>query len=141
MAKVISFKLDNTYLDKLTNDYKDYELDNPNPYLLHFYKLGDLTISLYKSMSIVISGEKASEIACNYGYKEKEWLINSTHAGSDEVGTGDSFGPIVVVASLVKDSEIEYLEKLGVNDSKKLSDKFIFSSLTTSSILIRFSFR
>ena len=45
--------------------------------------------------------------------------------GSDEVGTGDYFGPIVVTASFVKKEDIPYLESLGVCDSKKLTDEKI----------------
>ena len=44
---------------------------------------------------------------------------------SDEVGTGDYFGPICVCASYVTDKDIEWLTKLGVNDSKTLSDEKI----------------
>jgi len=42
--------------------------------------------------------------------------------GSDEVGTGAYFGPVVVTASYVNKSNIDYLKELGVNDSKKLTD-------------------
>ena len=42
--------------------------------------------------------------------------------GSDEVGTGDYFGPIVVCATYVTKDDIPFLEELGVKDSKKLTD-------------------
>ena len=42
--------------------------------------------------------------------------------GSDEVGTGDYFGPIVVTATYVTKDDIPFLEELGVKDSKKLTD-------------------
>ena len=45
--------------------------------------------------------------------------------GSDEVGTGDYFGPIVVTAAYVKKEDVERLEKLGVGDSKKITDEKI----------------
>lgn len=45
--------------------------------------------------------------------------------GSDEVGTGDFFGPVVVVASYVKQSDLPRLDELGVTDSKKMSDERI----------------
>lgn len=48
-----------------------------------------------------------------------------TSIGSDEVGTGDFFGPIVVCASYVTKEDIPFLEKLGVKDSKKMSDETI----------------
>ncbi|WP_088042957.1 ribonuclease HIII [Bacillus sp. EAC] len=42
--------------------------------------------------------------------------------GSDEVGTGDYFGPMAVVASFVEPSQFELLKELGVKDSKELND-------------------
>lgn len=40
--------------------------------------------------------------------------------GSDEVGTGDFFGPMTVVAVYVDAKQIPLLKELGVKDSKKL---------------------
>ena len=63
--------------------------------------------------------------------KEKEKIIidpriyNSNSIGSDEVGTGDYFGPIVVTSAYVKKEDINFLEELGVKDSKKLTDEKI----------------
>lgn len=42
--------------------------------------------------------------------------------GSDEVGFGDFFGPLVVVSALVTKENRTYLLNLGITDSKKLSD-------------------
>lgn len=42
--------------------------------------------------------------------------------GSDEVGTGDYFGPITVVAAYVEKSRIAELKALGVRDSKDMKD-------------------
>ena len=43
-------------------------------------------------------------------------------AGSDEVGTGDTFGPIVVVCAIVEDKDILLLNELNIKDSKELTD-------------------
>ena len=56
--------------------------------------------------------------------------LNTTSVGSDEVGTGDYFGPIVVTASLVKKDDIEFLKKLGCTDSKKITDDKIKKNST-----------
>ena len=55
--------------------------------------------------------------------RKKYYYINSI--GSDEVGTGDFFGPVVVTASYVSKDNIPFLEELGVRDSKKLTDQKI----------------
>ena len=52
-------------------------------------------------------------------------IYHSTSIGSDEVGTGDYFGPIVVTACYVKKEDIPYLEELGIKDSKKMTDEKI----------------
>ena len=59
--------------------------------------------------------------------KEEEMTlpINISSVGSDEVGTGDYYGPIVVTASYVDKSMIPFLIDLGVRDSKKLTDEKI----------------
>ncbi|MDD5842253.1 MAG: ribonuclease HIII [Solobacterium sp.] len=46
-------------------------------------------------------------------------------AGSDEVGTGDYFGPVVVVASIVEESDEELINKYHINDSKQMNDEDI----------------
>ena len=57
--------------------------------------------------------------------KEKKIALRINSIGSDEVGTGDYFGPIVVTASYVSRENIDFLLDLKVKDSKKLSDSDI----------------
>ena len=56
-------------------------------------------------------------------FEKKVYQSNSI--GSDEVGTGDYFGPIVVTAAYVAKENIPFLEELGVKDTKKLNDEKI----------------
>lgn len=42
--------------------------------------------------------------------------------GSDEVGKGDYFGPMVVAACYVDEMAIDHLNEIGITDSKKLTD-------------------
>jgi ribonuclease HIII len=53
------------------------------------------------------------------------WEDFGPQIGSDEVGKGDFFGPLIVVACYVDKQDIEYLEKLKINDSKKMKDYYI----------------
>ncbi len=46
-------------------------------------------------------------------------------AGLDETGKGDFFGPLVVVAAVVRRSDLPLLVELGVADSKSLTDRRI----------------
>jgi len=45
--------------------------------------------------------------------------------GSDEVGTGDFFGPVCVVAAFVDRAGLAEVDKLGITDSKKMEDSYI----------------
>lgn len=45
--------------------------------------------------------------------------------GSDEAGKGDYFGPLVIAGVLVDNTIVKSLEKLGVKDSKRLSDNSV----------------
>ena len=60
-----------------------------------------------------------------YSQKEDLKYYQASAVGSDEVGTGDYFGPIVVTACFVSKDDIPFLESLGVGDSKKISDEKI----------------
>ena len=51
--------------------------------------------------------------------------MNIRWIGSDEAGKGDYFGPLVVAGVLMDNQIGESLHKLGVKDSKKLSDSSI----------------
>lgn len=49
-------------------------------------------------------------------------LFEQSHIGSDESGTGDYFGPITTCAVYVKAEQIDDLRKMGIQDSKAISD-------------------
>ncbi len=59
--------------------------------------------------------------------------------GSDEVGTGDFFGPITVVAAYVKKENIPLLQELGVRDSKDLNDEKIIEIAKVIKDVVPFS--
>jgi ribonuclease HIII len=47
--------------------------------------------------------------------------------GSDEVGTGDFFGPVCVCAAYVTHDDLDELSELKVTDSKQMDDDYILS--------------
>lgn len=61
---------------------------------------------------------------------------NPNIIGSDEVGTGDFFGPIVVCCVFTNPSDRIFLKQIGVKDSKQLSTKDIYhiANLTINKI-------
>ena len=132
---------------KLMNDfYKDMKRDKTPPYAVFQADTGDTIVTLYESGKAMFQGvsadieadmwESIGKDKDNIDYfmdtpkkeekKEEMTLpINISSVGSDEVGTGDYYGPIVVTASYVNKDDIPFLTELGVKDSKKLSDEQI----------------
>ncbi|GGA86274.1 ribonuclease HIII [Ornithinibacillus halotolerans] len=58
-------------------------------------------------------------------YTPPETLFLASHIGSDEAGTGDYFGPITVASAYIDAAQIDKLRKLGIKDSKDLTDPMI----------------
>lgn len=111
-------------------------------------KDGDTVITLYESGKVVFQGKDADlssdfwittekinsgKVDVKNSSQDKKDKLDkksftdpkvyyTSSIGSDEVGTGDYFGPIVVTAAYVSKENIEFLEELGVKDSKKLTD-------------------
>ncbi|QMT98246.1 ribonuclease HIII [Mycoplasma tullyi] len=52
-------------------------------------------------------------------------FLDQDTIGCDEVGVGEYLGPIVTCCALVRHDQIDRVKKLGVKDSKKLSDEKI----------------
>ena len=90
----------------------------------------DIDANMWKEMERHLNPTKKVEMTNSEDKKKKEKVkefINpkiyyANTIGSDEVGTGDYFGPIVVAATYVSKDNIPFLEELGVKDSKKLTD-------------------
>lgn len=82
---------------------------------------GDVNSNLYKTVNNLILDEPKFDLQDNE-FKEPEEYI-----GSDECGKGDFFGPLVVAAVFVNKGTRKQLKKIGVRDSKDLSDSMIAS--------------
>ena len=146
----ISFKVSDNTKKKLVEFYEDLKREKTPQYAVFQAQDGDTVVTLYESGKIVFQGKDADlasdiwvatekmnnknlEVNNSENKSKSETkkievdpiIYNSTSIGSDEVGTGDYFGPIVVTAAYVKKEDIPYLEDLGVKDSKKLDDSKI----------------
>lgn len=121
-----TIQIDEAKFEEFNDFYHDFCIEINNPNLIAAYKNENCTILVYKSLKVLFQGDNAIyEASIWEDPKDNTWLYNKTHAGSDEVGTGDFFGPITVVATLVKESDLEYIDSLGIKDSKKMSDEQI----------------
>ena len=142
----IVFKLSPNLKQEVIDFYKDRVTSIP-PYSVFQVKDFDCVTTLYESGKIMFQGFSA-DIEASY-WIERERIVNSRNIkseidkntkkdktsdlkddrfkysstiGSDEVGTGDYFGPIVVTASYVDIKNKSKLEELGIRDSKKITD-------------------
>ena len=134
----VVIKVNEETKNKMIEYYKDKLRDKTPPYAIFQAQEEDTIITLYASGKAMFQGTSAfvyanmwqSVIANDDTSKDssiKDKYYNTNAVGSDEVGTGDYFGPIVVTASFVKKEDIPYLESLGVCDSKKLTDEKILN--------------
>lgn len=98
-----------------------------NPYIRYFLKLPQATISIYTSGKVLLQGEGAEKYSSFFGYQvlEENRGQNFPLIGTDEVGNGSYFGGLAVVASFVTPDQHDFLRKLGVGDSKTLTDQKI----------------
>lgn len=98
-----------------------------NPYIRYFLRLPQATVSIYTSGKVLLQGEGAEKYARFFGYQvvEENRGQNLPLIGTDEVGNGSYFGGLAVVASFVTPDQHDFLRKLGVGDSKTLTDQKI----------------
>lgn len=138
----IVFKVSDNVKEKIIDYYKDMRKDKTPPYAVFQAQEADTTITLYESGKIMFQGisadidaniwialeQRLNNRVINVDGTEKKLEkketdhIDISTIGSDEVGTGDFFGPIVVTATFVSTKDFEFLNNLGVRDSKKLDD-------------------
>ena len=107
--------------------YQSSLAPSKNPYIRYFLRLPQATVSIYTSGKILLQGEGAEKYASFFGYQvvEENRGQNLPLIGTDEVGNGSYFGGLAVVASFVTPDQHDFLRKLGVGDSKTLTDQKI----------------
>ena len=156
--QTIVFKISDNLKDKVIKFYKGRALEEHPPYSIFQVKDYDCVITLYESGKLMFQGIGAdieasywmeeerilnkrdlqSELKAEQDKKDKkaeelndDRFKNISTIGSDEVGTGDYFGPIIVTASFVDIKKKSFLYELGVRDSKKITDEKIIAIAPT----------
>ncbi|HRT69329.1 MAG TPA: ribonuclease HIII [Bacilli bacterium] len=134
MSKSINLTSEQAHL--IIERYREFSVPHTNNYTLFRAKNKTSTLTIFKTLTLLIQGSNSNEL-----YQEICSLINITPVideaknsslsielsliGTDEVGTGDFFGGIVVAAAYVRKDQIKILKRLGVKDSKQLNDSKI----------------
>lgn len=142
----ISFKVSDKTKEEMIKHFEDLKREKTPAYAIFQADEEDTVVTLYESGKVVFQGVSA-DVDANF-WKETEKILTGSYPeekekkkkeepedntdyyfissiGSDEVGKGDYFGPIVVTASYVNKNDISFLEELGVKDSKKITDEKI----------------
>ena len=150
----ITLKVSENTKQEMIEFFEEYKREKTPAYAIFQADDADTVVTLYESGKAVFQGISADISAqmwiererhlnplkkvetTNSEQKEKKEKViekidpkiyYANTIGSDEVGTGDYFGPIVVTSAYVKKEDIPFLEELGVKDSKKLTDEKILT--------------
>ena len=147
----ITLKVSDNTKEKMVEYFEDKKRPKTPPYAVFQADEADTVITLYESGKVVFQGISADidanmwkEMERHLNPTKKVEITNSedkkkekkekettkidpkiyytNSIGSDEVGTGDYFGPIVVTSAFITKEDIPFLEELGVKDSKKITD-------------------
>lgn len=125
-------KMGKVDLQNLIKVLTSQQVNNNNPYVTFAAKVKGGTVLVYTSGKVVFQGANAETIAEQFGYQSASQSTSDTVSGqnipligSDEVGNGSYFGGLAVVASFVTPDDHALLKKLGVDDSKNLTDSKI----------------
>ncbi|WP_224740951.1 ribonuclease HIII [Bacillus sp. 28A-2] len=125
--------------------YAHHLTDTLPPGALFQAKVPGCTITAYRSGKVLFQGQKAEAEASQFShlkaadttskkspatvtkYSPPPGIASMSVIGSDEVGTGDYFGPMTVCAAYVDASQLALMKELGVKDSKGLKDPQIIN--------------
>ena len=126
MNNTITLKLKSIQEEQLFKTFSEFQTTPPQ-YAKWQLKPENCVITCYTSGKTVFQGKDANVYAAAFMEVRDEISTPTTtshypQAGSDEVGTGDYFGPVCVCASYVTKDDVDFLVKLGVRDSKQMSD-------------------
>ncbi len=138
--KITSYtiKLDDAQMEKLraataAKHWEQVEV----PYARFAFKGPKVNVTAYTSGKVVVAGKDTEDFVQNViesevtgapklGYDEvlhPDWF--EAHAGLDESGKGDLFGPVVAATVIADESAVQAWLKAGVRDSKTIVDSQI----------------
>lgn len=147
-----SFPIEGDTLRKMKGFYAPFQEKSPNEYVDLFARGEGFVVQIYKPNSkgevkALFQGPSAlteariwnsAIVDSSVQPAPKKPLLPPLHPitvllnrypqiGSDEVGTGDFFGPICVCASYVEEKDLPRINELKIVDSKKMEDDYILS--------------
>ena len=128
---MLTIKVEKNQLDGLVQHLSYFEsISKPsNQYELGSFTIDKMKVTVFKTGKIFFNkepNEKIKKVLIDYFISTDE--IENATIGSDEVGKGEKFGPLVVGACLLKNKKERALARMdGFMDSKQLSNQQIIS--------------
>lgn len=113
------FLADEAVINRIIKSFDREHFVTPPQYALYCIQYDDCSITIYNSRKVVFQGKNAAIYAASF-FPEKSVVL--PQAGSDEVGTGDYFGPVCVCGCYLDDDSYRQIEHLNIIDSKQLTD-------------------
>lgn len=110
-------------LESLQKIFQFHMVEDNTPYLFFHAKYNQIDVLAYQSGKVLLQGDEVSQALTSI--KQHLNRVDYAAIGSDEVGTGDVFGPMVVCSLYVGKDDFEFLENLNVRDSKNMKDDMI----------------
>lgn len=143
----ITIKVDQAKAEEIKDFYNAKQITD-KPYEYFLVRKDGITVHGYYNRkeiySIVFSGDNENEVREEASFFKKDFTVKridnskeekdayyqgwedlNYQIGSDEVGVGDFFGPLIVTATYIRKEDIPFLEQYKVNDSKKMNDAYI----------------
>ncbi len=130
-----TIKLDDTQMERLRAAVAaKYWEEVVVPYARFAFKGPKVNVTAYTSGKVVVAGKETEDFVQNVieasvtgearlGYDDvhhPEWF--EPHAGLDESGKGDLFGPVITATVIAEKPAIEAWKKAGIRDSKTIVD-------------------
>ncbi len=124
MQKTLTFSLNDSQVKEF---YKYFQsignlTSSTNPYVQWSFKGSNWTALMYSSGKLVIQTSDV-DFAEEINGKILSEDTFKPHIGSDEVGKGDYFGPLVVCACYIDENSLKKVKDYGIMDSKNLTDE------------------
>lgn len=141
-------KVDKTKIKEISENFSEFRINNSNPNIFMVFKYKNVTVSLYKTGTILFQGNDIENVVNlvidkkeikqtkknNELMQDKKIILNNQQSklikqneiGCDEVGVGDYFGGLTTCAAFIRYDQVDDIKKIGIRDSKKISKERIF---------------
>lgn len=137
-------------IKEIIDYYQGYLVYQETPHTVAKIKTERSVITVYATNTILFQGQDEEK---EYYFWVQKWELdipipeaektnkyaNLSIIGCDEVGTGDYFGPVVVCSAFVCSEKINTLKRMGIKDSKLLTDDTIITLALKIKDLIPYS--